>query len=185
MATEMTQAKDKAMAKNESDAELETDSLNSEDLAPRRPGPSASAGRGKSAGGFFTIYKRGQGKWTRLGTAIGIGLLSIFTGAFVYDQLRASVHVSPNVAVGVGAGLAIGLMLLGYWAMNKASNADFLIATDSEMKKVNWTSRKELIGSTKVVIFFMLLIAVFLFVIDTAFAFLFWLIGVLKANPFG
>ena len=44
--------------------------------------------------------------------------------------------------------------------MNKPTNVDFLIATDSEMKKVNWTSRKELIGSTKVVIVFMFLIAV-------------------------
>ena len=44
--------------------------------------------------------------------------------------------------------------------MNKPANVDFLIATDSEMKKVNWTSRKELIGSTKVVILFMFLIAV-------------------------
>ena len=43
--------------------------------------------------------------------------------------------------------------------MNKPTNVDFLIATDSEMKKVNWTSRKELIGSTKVVIIFMFLIA--------------------------
>jgi len=33
--------------------------------------------------------------------------------------------------------------------MNKASNVDFLIATDSEMKKVNWTSRRALIGTTK------------------------------------
>ena len=49
--------------------------------------------------------------------------------------------------------------------MNKPSNVDFLIATDSEMKKVNWTSRKELIGSTKVVIIFMFLIALFLFVV--------------------
>src|SRR3712207_7866772 len=43
--------------------------------------------------------------------------------------------------------------------MNKPANVDFLIATDSEMKKVNWTSRRELIGSTKVVIVFMFLIA--------------------------
>ena len=50
--------------------------------------------------------------------------------------------------------------------MNKPANVDFLIATDSEMKKVNWTSRKELIGSTQVVIMFMFLIALFLFAVD-------------------
>ena len=46
--------------------------------------------------------------------------------------------------------------------MNKPSNVDFLVATDREMKKVNWTSRKDLIGSTKVVIVFMFLIALIL-----------------------
>jgi preprotein translocase SecE subunit len=58
--------------------------------------------------------------------------------------------------------------------MNKPSNADFLIATDSEMKKVNWTSRKELIGSTKVVIFFMVIIASVLFVIDVLMGYVFY-----------
>jgi preprotein translocase SecE subunit len=69
--------------------------------------------------------------------------------------------------------------------MNKPSNVDFLIATDSEMKKVNWTSRKDLIGSTKVVIIFMFLIAFFLFVIDVVFSYFFFLIGVLRSSPFG
>ena len=68
---------------------------------------------------------------------------------------------------------------------NKPSNVDFLIATDSEMKKVNWTSRKELIGSTKVVIVFMFLIAIFLFAVDILFGYLFHVIGVLKNSPFG
>src|SRR3712207_9446120 len=69
--------------------------------------------------------------------------------------------------------------------MNKPANVDFLIATDSEMKKVNWTSRRELIGSTKVVIVFMFLIAAFLFVIDVVFSYFFYMIDVLKSSPFG
>ena len=60
-----------------------------------------------------------------------------------------------------------------------------LIATDSEMKKVNWTSKKELIGSTKVVIFFMLLIMLLLFAFDTIFGYFFQFIRVLKFGPFG
>ena len=57
--------------------------------------------------------------------------------------------------------------------MNKPKNVDFLVATDSEMKKVNWTSRKELIGSTEIVIIFMFLIAFFLFAVD-------WIFGTLN-----
>jgi preprotein translocase subunit SecE len=68
--------------------------------------------------------------------------------------------------------------------MNRPTNADFLIATDSEMKKVNWTSRKDLIGSTRVVIAFMFLIAFFLFAVDVIFGYFFYLIDVLKNKPF-
>jgi preprotein translocase SecE subunit len=64
--------------------------------------------------------------------------------------------------------------------MNKPANVDFLIATDSEMKKVNWTSRRELIGSTKVVIIFMFAIAAILFVLDLLFNTLFYAIRVLE-----
>ena len=79
--------------------------------------------------------------------------------------------------------LKVALFALLVWHLtNKPSNVDFLVATDSEMKKVNWTSRKELIGSTKVVIFFMFLIAVILFLLDRIIGALMYLIGVLK-NP--
>jgi len=140
---------------------------------------------GKPAGdqGFFSIYKKGQGYWTRMGTAFGAVLVGALTAHFLYQQLPAW-GVPSNVTVGISAGFLIAYGLLVFWLMNKPTNADFLIATDSEMKKVNWTSRKELIGSTKVVIIFMLLIATFLFVVDQVFALLFWAIDVLKVPPF-
>ena len=78
----------------------------------------------------------------------------------------------------------VGFALLTFFLMNKPTNADFLIATDSEMKKVNWTSRKELIGSTKVVIGFMFMIAFLLFALDVLFGYFFFAIDVLKSRPF-
>ncbi len=45
------------------------------------------------------------------------------------------------------------------------------------MKKVNWTTKKELMGSTKVVIGFMFVIAVLLFFYDLFFQMLFYLVG--------
>jgi preprotein translocase subunit SecE len=60
---------------------------------------------------------------------------------------------------------------------------DFLIATESEMKKVTWSSRKEVWGATKVVIGMVIFLAVGLFCVDFAFTWFFWKIGVLKA-PF-
>jgi preprotein translocase SecE subunit len=94
----------------------------------------------------------------------------------------------PLLGQKVGLGVAIGFVIVfaavsGYF-MNKPANVDFLIATDSEMKKVNWTSRRELIGSTKIVVIFMFLIATYLFVNDLIFGELMHLIHVLKFSPF-
>jgi preprotein translocase SecE subunit len=58
-----------------------------------------------------------------------------------------------------------------------------MIATEGEMKKVSWSSRRELIGSTKVVIVFTVAIAALLFVVDVGFVVLFGWLRVLKVVP--
>src|SRR6185436_20688272 len=93
---------------------------------------------------------------------------------------NAVAATARNVTLAVCAATVLGLSWLCWWLMNKPGNVDFLIATDSEMKKVNWTSKKELIGSTKVVIFFMFFIAFLLFSIDIIFGYLFYLLSILK-----
>jgi preprotein translocase subunit SecE len=55
-----------------------------------------------------------------------------------------------------------------------------MIATEGEMKKVSWSTKNEIIGSTKVVIMFTVLLALVLFVVDLAFQTMFSSIGVLK-----
>ena len=149
-----------------------------EDQAPEyKPAPPQRTG-------FFRIYKPGQGYWTRLGTVIGVGLIIALVAHFVYDQLRnlTELKLTTNLAI-VGA-LAVAMGLVAWHYLNKPSVVDFLIATESEMKKVNWTSRKELIGSTKVVIVFMLLIALVLFLFDLVFGWFFYGIRVLHQPPF-
>jgi preprotein translocase subunit SecE len=153
---------------------------------PRPPQTQRAPGEG-----FFHIYKKGQGYWTRMGTAGAAALLAALTASFLYQHMPiwlqgvgVSVARSKPVAIYIIAALLAGFGLLVFWLMNKPTNADFLIATDSEMKKVNWTSRKELIGSTKVVIIFMFLIAFLLFAFDIIFGYLFYAIGVLKSKPF-
>jgi preprotein translocase SecE subunit len=169
----------------------EPDDSGGEAQTPR--GPSAPPAAGK--GGFFRIYKPGQGYWTRMGTAATGILLIIILARYIYVLL--SVHTTLDVVEQAGKQTqlfpmwklsivgALSLLAAGFgWhLMNKPSVADFMIATESEMKKVNWTSRKDLIGSTKVVIFFMFLIAAALFVIDLWFGYSFYLIGVLKNKP--
>jgi preprotein translocase SecE subunit len=136
---------------------------------------------------FFTIYKKGQGKWTRLGTVFVAGLLGILTAYNLYQYILPYLPMSQNgdrkvlqLLLGICVGFLALFGLLTFWVTNKPRNVDFLIATDSEMKKVNWTTRKELIGSTRIVILFMFLIAFYLFTCDLLFGGFFHLIGVLK-----
>ena len=63
----------------------------------------------------------------------------------------------------------------------KRTTSDFMIATEGEMKKVNWSTRREVIGSTKVVIMFTAFMATFLFLADLGFQQLFKAIGALKS----
>jgi preprotein translocase subunit SecE len=144
--------------------------------------------------GFFTIYKRGQGYWTRMGTAIAAGLIAFLTANFIFTHMRAYVigtgtdgrlqYIPTSICLAVAGAFLVAILFVAWRKMNKPANADFLIATDSEMKKVNWTTKKELIGSTKVVIFFVILISLLLFVLDVIFGYFFHLIKVLQFGPF-
>ena len=137
-------------------------------------------------GGLLKPHKPGQGFWTRLGTGIGAGLVILFTVQFFYRRLPTAAGLSrdewPLYAI-VG-GLAVGLAILAWWLINRPRHADFLINTDGEMKKVNWPTWRELIGSTKVVIGFMFIMAGLLFAYDIVFGTGMWLINVLKIEPF-
>jgi len=147
------------------------------------PAPQSAAVQIGAPGGFFHIRKKGQGYWTRMGTAGGAALVGALTIQFIFSE-RQTFRLSDGAAELLCSAFAIAYGLFAYYLMNRPQSVDFLIATDSEMKKVNWTSRKELMGSTKVVILFMFIIAIFLFVMDLIFGYLFWAIGVLKSKPF-
>ena len=150
------------------------------------PGVPAGARRAERQS-VFEVYKRGQGYYTRMGTAVGGGILILAGADFLYRQLDV---FDTNAAwtlwlrVGIPIAMVVGLGLLLFWVVGvNRKTCDFMIATEGEMKKVSWSSKRELIGSTKVVILFSILIAALLFVTDIAFIQLFGAIKVLKVAP--
>src|SRR4051812_38043945 len=178
MASETKTKEDKAMA---ADSVADTGGASEEPRGNERPPERQAAAKA----GFFTIYKKGQGYWTRMGTAIGAGLLGILITWQIYRYVPAFVSAQDadrGQRIGLISAAIFALLygLIGWRLMNKPGNVDFLIATDSEMKKVNWTSKRELIGSTKVVILFMFAIAILLFVLDLLFNTLFYYLHVLN-----
>lgn len=168
--------------KEKSERSMATDVVVRED----EPGDESPRGgsRPTGPGGFFTIYKKGQGYWTRMGTAGAAALVGALVIFNMYQYLP-SLGLTDSRNITIAAVIFGVLYALGvYSLMNRPTNAEFMIATDSEMKKVNWTSRRELIGSTKVVVGFMLLVAALLYVIDLVFQTFFWAIDVLRIPPF-
>jgi preprotein translocase subunit SecE len=130
----------------------------------------------------LSIYKPGQGYWTRVLSAVGAALLVAAVVAWLWNEL-AVIGANRFLVQTVMAISVIGVAGLGlFLVMNKPRIVDFFIATDSEMRKVNWPSRREIIGSTWVVIIGTLFLAVLLWLIDIGFAFVFQYIGIIRTT---
>jgi preprotein translocase subunit SecE len=128
------------------------------------------------------IYKPGQGYWTRTLSAVGAGTLVLAGAAWLYAKIVPRYAPEANALyyqAGVAVAVIVGFALLIYWLLNKPRVVDFMIAVEAEMKKVNWPSKKEIVGSTWVVICGTLLIAALLFVVNLAFGWLFVEINIL------
>ncbi len=123
------------------------------------------------------IYKSGQGKYTRLCSGFAVAAVVAFGCWRLYQRLGATdlnLWVVSLVPVGVFVGLA-GLI---YWLLNKPSVADFMIAAEGELKKVNWSSRREVAVSTVVVIIVVVFMAALLGTTDLVFQMVFgYLLG--------
>ena len=124
----------------------------------------------------FDIYKRGQGKYTRLCSAFGAAIIAGLGCVQLYKKLQAT-DLGLWAETMVPAGLFVALSILIFWLVNKPSVADFMIAAEGEVKKVSWSSRKELAVSTFIVIVVVIIMAVLLFVTDVSFQVFFdWLL---------
>ena len=130
---------------------------------------------------ILSVYKSGQGYWTRMLSAIGVGVIVLAGVAWIVRHLGGitddKTRVITQSSTAGGIILVFGLLL--WYLLNKPRIVDFMIATELEMRKVNWPSRREIIGSTLVVIFGTTLFCLFLWVINLASALLFKKIGVL------
>lgn len=135
----------------------------------------------------LSIYKSGQGYWTRVLTAVGAGTIVLAgIGWFVRRIMPTMDWIGKDNMLYAQAGFAAAVILITggllWYILNKPRCADFMIATENEMKKVNWPSKKAIVGLTWVVIAGTLLIALLLFIFDLGFAAFFREIGILKTS---
>ncbi|MEI7698201.1 MAG: preprotein translocase subunit SecE [Planctomycetia bacterium] len=121
------------------------------------------------------LYKANQGRMVRQFTFFGVVILVAF-GCLTLSN-------GPLLSVGraLQVGLPFGLWGVGSWLAFRAVNlplfADFLISVESELARVTWPARTEVIQATVVVISTMFFLGAFLFVIDLVWTYTFTLIG--------
>jgi preprotein translocase SecE subunit len=117
-------------------------------------------------------------------SAAAFGLLLAYGTFWIWSKAGAGASMGQKYVAGaIALAFLGGLGGLAFWLLGRnPRSVDFLVATEAEMKKVNWSTRREVMGSTGVVITTMLAIAVFCFVCDRAFALGFMQIGVLDGS---
>lgn len=145
--------------------------------------------------GFFTAagFKPAQGRRVRRATMLGL-LIMVACGIWtllnhhVLDTVAKDWHLRvpflgtlitllPEVKLTLPLLLAAVGFWLSYRVVHMPTFAEFLIATEAELNKVAWPSRRSLLQDTIVVLTTVVLMTVFLFLVDVA-----W--GKILSNPY-
>jgi len=123
----------------------------------------------------LSIHKPGQGYYTRMLSAAGFGALILAGAGWLYAALSAW-QTPPfgwpklYVQAGGAAVVILGFGALLFWLMNKPNIVDFMIATEAEMKKVHWPTKRQIFNNTMVVIIGTLILVFFLTLFDLGFS---------------
>lgn len=142
-----------------------------------------------------------QGLRVRRATMLGVillfgaGIYSLYNhGTLVTADSNWSVRLPftsyvlpllPDIKFTVPLLLAAAGLWLAFRVVNLPVFADFLIATEAELNKVSWPTRKSVVQDTIVVLSTVFLLTIFLFTVDLAWG---WIlsrepVGVLRVQP--
>ena len=128
-------------------------------------------------------FKKTQGQLVRRLTLLGFLIVggSGIWSLVAHDMLKTGdwittipfsniqIPLLPAVSYSVPVLLAVFIFWIGYRLINMPTFGDFLIATEAEMNKVSWSTRKSLTKDTIVVLVTVFIITTFLLIVD-----LFW-----------
>lgn len=81
-------------------------------------------------------------------------------GMIMYIPIMHKIHITIPILLGVVS------LWVAWRVVNWPNFADFLIATEAEMNKVSWTTRRRLVQDTIVVLVTVFLLTAFLFLVD-------------------
>lgn len=121
----------------------------------------------------LSVYKKGQGTAARGAAGVAMVLLAIWASRQMWYATIGWALPAQVIATGFIAFLFGALPV--YLILCQQQVSELLIETQQEMRKVAWSSRAEVMGSTFVVLVTVVLLSMFIFVTDGV---LLWLAGV-------
>lgn len=124
----------------------------------------------------FGIYKPNQGRMVRQFTFFALAIIAAFG---CITLANGPLGTNPQIALRVGVPLAVWCIAswIAFRLVNVPRFADFLVSVESELERVTWPSRREVIQATVVVLCTMFFLGLFLFLIDLLWTWLFGMIG--------
>ncbi|HQX48359.1 MAG TPA: preprotein translocase subunit SecE [Planctomycetaceae bacterium] len=129
----------------------------------------------------FGIYKSNQGRMVRQFTFFAIAVLAAFG---CITLANGPLMPQPkSIQVGVPIAVWVFCCWIAFRVVNFPRFADFLVSVESELEKVTWPGRQEVLQATIVVLFTMFFLGLFLFVIDLVWTWVFNAIGFTEFTP--
>ncbi|RME85618.1 MAG: preprotein translocase subunit SecE [Planctomycetota bacterium] len=140
---------------------------------------------------MFQIYKSGQAKTLRLLIAFLIQAFIIYGSYQLYLWLNFTddrgnplwvaqqigysegleMEITPRLLISIG--FFVFASLANFFFNNSQRFSEFLIDVQSELTKVSWASREEVVKSTVVVLFVTLVLMIYIAIVDQCFS---WMI---------
>ena len=128
----------------------------------------------------FGIHKSNQGRMVRQFTFFAIVVVAAF-GCITLSN-GPLMSYAKGIQVGVPAALWLICCWVAFRMVNYPRFADFLVSVESELEKVTWPGRQEVLQATVVVLCTMFFLGLFLFLIDLLWTWLFNFIGFTEYN---
>lgn len=124
----------------------------------------------------LSIHKKGQGSAARGLSGVAAVLMGVWAASAAHAWMyRFESPTAQIIGAAIGGGI-FGLLPL-YLVLFHRQVVDILIETQQEMRKVAWSSRQEVTGSTIVVLCTVGLLSMFILLMDFVINLFFRLIG--------
>jgi preprotein translocase subunit SecE len=125
------------------------------------------------------LYKRTQGRITRQAT---FGAVVLMVAAGCWSLWYFLDETDERIRAGIVAAVMLGGVFLAFRLVNMPRFADFLINVETEMTKVSWPTKTELVRTSGVVMVVIFGMTGVLFTYDLVLQWLFRFIGVLGVS---